>query len=81
MRPALLLAAAGAFAIVGAALSVHAPMPAAIAATETPDGVHATTEADLAQLRAARPTLDGPVLVGLRLRWCVDQGSCHHEDK
>ncbi len=76
MRPALLLAAAGLFAAAGGAAVVSHTSTAAIASAEAFGTVHATTEADLAQLRAARPTLDGPVLVGLRLRWCVAEGRC-----
>ena len=76
MRPALLLAAAGLVAAAGGAAVVSHTSTAAIAGAEAFGSVHATTEADLVQLRQARPTLDGPVLVGLRLRWCVAQETC-----
>ncbi len=84
MRPALLLAAAGLFATVGAELLARAPARAPTAAvigtaTEPDAGVHPVTEADLTLLRDARPTLDGPVLGGLRLRWCVAQDRCPQE--
>ncbi len=38
--------------------------------------VHPTTEADLALVRSVRPTWDGPVPIGLHMRWCSAQNAC-----
>ena len=80
MRILLLLAATAVPAALTACafvLLLRAPISAAsLATSEAIATVHPTTEADLALLRGARPTLNGPVLVGLHMRWCSAQNAC-----